>query len=253
VTLLPIFGFAAVMLALGARLVRSGLRTHGVELWLGLFFSAGALAMPVRFALANGADVAFDAGLLNLGCQALLHAGVCCLAGFVWRTFRPNQSAGRAIFASIVILLSVNLVLFGVSGAHALQGTPVHVLQSASLALVFGWAFAEAAGYYGRMRRRAALGLSDPVVTNRFLLWTLWTGGLTLLPVVVTAVRLVELLGAGGVGSSVGGALGTNSGWSLVAIRTAAISLVPVIALSLWLSFFPPRGYRDWIRSRHPA
>jgi hypothetical protein len=49
-------------------------------------------------------------------------------------------------------------------------------------------------------------------------------------------VRGVELFGVGGVGSSVGGALGTNSGWSLVAIRTAAISLVPVIALSLSLS-----------------
>lgn len=251
--LLPVFGFAAVLLALGARLVRSGLRVHGVELWLGCFFLAGGVSMPVRFALASGAEIAADAGVVNLGCQALLHAGVCCLAGFIWRTFRPGDRNGRAIFLGIVVLLCGNLLLFGVTGAYALQGTRIHVVQSASLALVFAWAFVEAARYHARIRRRAALDLADPVVANRFLLWTLWTGGLTILPIVVTTVRVVDLLAPAGSPSTAGGALGTNAAWTLVAIRTALIPVIPVIAGSLWLSFFPPQGYRDWIRARHAA
>jgi len=111
----------------------------------------------------------------------------------------------------------------------------------------------ESAAYHARMQRRALLFLADPVVTNRFLLWTVWTGGLTLLPVAVTAVRVMELLAAIEAGASLGGALGSSSSGSLLAIRGVALLVVPVIAVSLWLSFFPPRGYRDWIRSRHPA
>ena len=249
--LLPIFGFAAVILALGARLIGSGLRDRGVELWLGLFFVAAGVSMPVRFALASGAEVVFDAARVNFACQALLHAGVCCFAAFVWRTFRPASALGRALFVAVVLLLSANLALFGATGAFARQGTPVHVLQSASLALVFGWAFVEASAYHARLRRRAALLLSDPVVTNRFWLWTLWSGGLTILPIVVSVVRLLAWLEPGA--SASGSALGTNPAWTLAAVRTTVILVLPVVAGALWLAFFPPQGYRDWIRSRHPA
>lgn len=240
---------ASAILALGARLVRSGLRSRGVELWLGLFFVAGALSMPVRFALTSGAPVAFDPALANLACQAVLHLGVCCLAGFVWRTFRPGRAAGRTLFVLVVALLSCNLMVFAATGAHARQGTPVHVLQSATLSLVFGWAFVESALYHERMRRQVALELADPVVANRFLLWMLWTGGLTVLPVVVTIVRVVALEGDAGVG----GALGSNPSWTLSAVRTTVIAVLPGVCLALWLSFFPPPGYRSWIRSRHSA
>jgi hypothetical protein len=205
----------------------------------------------VRFALASGAEVAFDAARVNFACQALFHAGVACLAAFIWRTFRPASGLGRALFLAVVLLLSVNLALFAATGAFARQGTPVHVLQSAGLALVFGWAFVEAAAYHGRLRRQALLFLADPVVTNRFLLWTLWTGGLTILPIVVSVVRLLALLEPAA--SASGGALGTNPAWTLAAVRTTVILVLPVVAGALWLSFFPPQGYRDWIRSRHPA
>jgi len=150
----------------------------------------------------------------------------------------------------LFVLAAVLLALFGATGAHARQGTPIHVLQSGSLSLVFGWAFFEATSYHNRMRRRAALFLADPVVTNRFLLWTLWTGGLTILPIVVTAVRVVALVDSGGSGAAAGDALGTNAPWTLAAIRATVVLVVPVIAGALWLSFFPPQGYRNWIRSR---
>lgn len=251
--LLPIFGLAAVMLALGARLVRSGLRVHGVEAWLGLFLVAGGVSMPVRFALANGAELAFAPGPVNFACQVVLYAGVCCLAGFIWRTFRPTGRAGRAAFLGVVVLLSVQLVLFGVTGAYALQGTSLHAVQSGTLALIFAWGFVESARYHARMQRRAALSLADPVVTNRFLLWTIWTGGLTTLPIVVTTVRVVELIASQGSEAPSGGALGSNPAWTLVVIRTTVLIAVPLIAGALWLSFFPPQGYRNWVRSRYPA
>jgi WS/DGAT/MGAT family acyltransferase len=40
------------------------------------------------------------------------------------------------------------------------------------------WAFVEYTIYVNRMSRQARMGLGDPVVRNRFLLWMIWTGAI---------------------------------------------------------------------------
>ncbi len=51
------------------------------------------------------------------------------------------------------------------------------------------WACYESLRYYRSMHRRQTLGLADPIVANRFLLWSIWTGAVTFLPLVALTIR----------------------------------------------------------------
>ena len=89
--------------------------------------------------------------------------------------------------------------------------------------------------YWRRMRRRAALGLGDPLVTNRFGLWALAsaTGVVCLL----TSVPPLYL----------------PAGSALLLADLVVFGAAGVATASLyWLAFFPPARYRSWA-SRVPA
>ena len=83
------------------------------------------------------------------------------------------------------------------------------------------------------MRRRMRLGLADPVVTNRFLLWGIGAG-------------------AAGVGSAVGGAV---QWWTqLPPIELPWVMLSSslhglVAAMAMWLAFVPSAPYTRLIRA----
>ena len=97
------------------------------------------------------------------------------------------------------------------------------------------------------MRRRCALGMANPVVANRFLLWSLWTGALALQGTAQLALRVG--LWATGVGDIVGSVGDPGGLWlPALALIKANIALVgPVAAVSVWLSFSPPAAYRRWL------
>ena len=85
------------------------------------------------------------------------------------------------------------------------------------------------------MRRRLRLGLADPVVVNRFLLWAtmalaVFTG------IVLNTVALamhVDILKS-----------------PLVLFGSSCTGLTQ--AVMLFLAFLPPRAYLAWVRSRAP-
>ncbi len=126
----------------------------------------------------------------------------------------------------------------------SIRGWRTHVSVISSRRLV--WAAAAAFGYWVQMKRRSALGLADPLVANRFLLWGLWASGNILTAFSEPVARLVYgwLTGAdaGAVASiqQVGGSLITITLCitSVLALATSAI---------LFLAFFPTEGYRRWI------
>jgi hypothetical protein len=111
------------------------------------------------------------------------------------------------------------------------SGMPVPVgvlglltIGSRSAALL--WLFFESASYARSMRRRLRLGLADPIVANRFVLWAIWTGALALIPLFVLGLRAaLAVLGAGGATAVAAG----------------------------WLAFFPPASYQRWIGARAVA
>ncbi len=241
---LPVALIAAFLGFLGLRLVQSGLRARGAELWLGLFFAGAAGAMFLRFCLALGFDLVDDPAAANLLAQAVMHASVCCFAAFVWQTFRRDQGWGRGLFLAIVAVYVTNTALFWWTGAYASQPHPFHAVLSGCLSLVFAWSFAESLAYFRAMRRRVRVGLADAVVANRFLLFSVWTAGMTLMPIAITAIRIVRLATLDGpAAGDASVVVPDEAAWTLRAIRLCVVAIgIPTIA-GIWLAFFPPAAY----------
>ena len=96
------------------------------------------------------------------------------------------------------------------------------------------WASFEATVYWRKMARRARLGIADPLVTNRFLLWALGAG----------AAGWGSLFGL--VAEWVVGRPGLEIPW-----LTACLSaLGSIAAAAMYLAFTPPRAYQRWIQAR---
>jgi hypothetical protein len=91
------------------------------------------------------------------------------------------------------------------------------------------WLVLEGARYYGLMRLRRRLGLADPVVTNRFLLWTL--AGVFSIVMILTSVPPVFL------------DPDLNSDLLVLDLLAFSAGGVGVSVLYL-LTFFPPVAYR---------
>jgi hypothetical protein len=96
------------------------------------------------------------------------------------------------------------------------------------------WGSLEAFRYWGRMRKRTRLGLADPAVTNRFLLWS---------------------IGAGSAG--LGSAIGTGASFALgmpslqipwVLALSSAHGMVAAVAM--WLAFLPPQAWLRFVRRK---
>jgi hypothetical protein len=163
---------------------------------------------------------------------------------FAWRVFRAGSLAAAGL---AVALLGANV---GACAAVVTSGAPLPagrlglgVVLVRSAALV--WLFAESTLYAVRMRRRLAIGLGDPIVANRFLLWSIWTGALALIPLFVLVLRAAGALEPPAPGEPLP-----------PAVRMALVALGgggAVAALAGWLAFFPPAAYRRWIAASRPA
>jgi hypothetical protein len=94
----------------------------------------------------------------------------------------------------------------------------------------FAWGTHESLRAYRMARRRLALGLADPVVANRFLLFGTWFGAMGVMPIVFVLTRLT----GGGAAFELATAIGPK-----------VVGTVMVIALVL--TFFPPPAYRVWV------
>lgn len=99
--------------------------------------------------------------------------------------------------------------------------------------LGFGWAALESGAYHMRVRRQLLLGLIDPVVANRLLLWTIASGAAFLLGVCLLVLQLghAQLIGS-----------------LLPSLLIMTVSLVTGTAT--YLTYLPPHAYLCWVRAR---
>lgn len=155
------------------------------------------------------------------------------LAVFTHRTFRP-----QAPWAAPLVLLTALLLAVGVTGSAFSGdlegfaiGNPWFWPEWVGYTLPFAWAGAEALLRHARARRQLRLGLCEPEVCNRFLLWGLF-GALQ-----VTAS--LALLGQYASYESEGA---FTTAWDVVMAAIEGGSLLPI-----WLAFFPPAFYRRWL------
>ena len=223
--------------AVGVKLLRLAQRTQGVpERSLGLFFLLGA---GVGFPLSALSTMAGEwQGVLAALSSVFTGASQVLLFLFTARVFCAGERRGRVGVALGLALVAVYVL--GTSIAQLTAETPEAMLSAqmtwggVSLvmsAAAYGWTGLESLRHHAQHRRRLALGLADPVVTDRMLLWGLM--GLTTLLVILIDAVLLYTLGA--------------------FARTVAIPLVTctgglAVGALLLLAFFPPASYLERVR-----
>ena len=133
------------------------------------------------------------------------------------------------LFAMIMGIGAVAFVGFGLAGTYAtgVSHRGWFGLELLARLAAPAWMAAESLRYYGQMKKRVAIGLGDPLVANRFLLWGIGASFGVLM--IVTSVAPVFLP--------------TTHVLLPVSIVILGISGLGA-AIPYWLAFFPPRAYR---------
>ncbi len=195
--------------------------------------------------LAVSDDVARPLLAFAVLAMALGNAGVYV---FLWKTFYPESGAARALVAVGCA------ALFGGYALEAVQEGFAPVIFAGAGHWI-GWAGRSAAmlaacvlsiRYWAMMRRRVALGLADPVVANRFLLWGIWAAAGFLNFFADLAARGTYVLLSGTTTEMIPEILAPII-WTTV---LATMLLGAVSAVTLFLTFFPTEGYRRWLERR---
>jgi predicted membrane chloride channel (bestrophin family) len=97
----------------------------------------------------------------------------------------------------------------------------------------FLWSAAEALHRHHLARRRLALGLAEPVVVDRLLLWGIF------------GLAATGIVGANALGVLLGENLSTSP---IVLLPMAVLGLAASAAV--YLAFLPPAAYLRWIEAR---
>lgn len=238
------------LVAPGVRLLGLAARTRQApELWGGLYFLGASFGISLRV---FGASMQFEmpdvAALANSIGHASLATGTCAMAFFTQRVFHPENGVARAFAGSVVLAIAATTVWTFV-GDHGMAENSAAVITTNTFRIVpTAWAFVESFRFWRSMRKREWLGLSDPVVTNRFLLWSIWTLGVSLLPAVALVVRLAAMLVLGDF-ENPAEAQTTYQPQIMAFVRVLFLAVVPTSVVALMLAFFPPKPYLDRIRS----
>lgn len=235
--LLGVIGFGTfltVSVVVGARLLLLARRTRKLpELAIGLNF---LLAGAVGYALLLAAEsmrvlpAPWDGRASFAGVTAI-SIGAGFVALFSRAVFRPNSLA--AGFAVLVLFAWLALGVFGSWMLHilgidgGLGGWLGRWGPNLGLLAAYGWAGFEPLRFHLLMRRRMRIGMGDPLVANRLLLWGIGTVAIA----VVAAIHLVAQLF---------GRFELPQSW------IGVVSLAVLTAgVAEWLAFFPPRAWRE--------
>ncbi len=235
--------FFVVSLVIGVRLLLLARRTGEIpELLIGLaVLGTGPLGygLSMLALAASGQSTITSATLQGSGFVAIfIGSAAQCL--FVWYVFRRQAIWARPLVYTAIVLLAAayaadiletGLMNRGYDGTWFRTGMALRLL-------VMVWNSSESLLYWRRLRRRLRLGLADPVVTNRFLLWGVSSAaaflGSCLIFVFVTVT-------------------GTNP--NQVPSLSLIVSLHGLVAaIAMWFAFQPPASYVRWIKGRaHPG
>ena len=233
--LIGVATYSAVGLIVGLRLLRLARRTgEWPERLIGGGFLAGSMfGYPTLVAADRLMTAAPGTSLILFfaGWTGLVTAAVCLLA-FWQRVYHPDRPAARRAFlvgSAFLVVSLFGILLTHSAGAKAATNPwylPGLVVQGAAYALN-GWAGAR---YWRMLRRRLSLGLADPVVVNRILLWSAAAWAITLQYLYSTSVVVVT-------GES------SVSGFGVALVSSLGL----IAAGTMLLAFFPPRSYLLWL------
>ncbi len=234
--------FFVMSTVVGMRLLFLAHRNRGLpELLLGLSFllagSIGAILEVVAITASGQLQPAQVGTLLMFG-KLFGVAGLTCSILFIGWVFRRHERWAVVPAAGVIALAFVGFAGMAAAGTFSsgVNAAPWYWLELAARVGSPIWLGLEAGRYYLRMKRRTRLGLADPVVTDRFLLWTF--------------------------AASFGFVLIATSIPPLVLERAHPVTMAALVVFGFagaaatvcyWLAFFPPEAYRRRIRARAAA
>jgi hypothetical protein len=216
----------------GCRLLRlSGRTRERPELLLGLY-----LTFSSQWYLLYNAPyfLGIEAlpPLLGQGSEWIYILGTIPYLLFLRSTFRPESAWATALVIACALSLFAGAVvaILGDGISNSLDD-PSYLPMWVGYSLPCYWMCCEGAISDAAAKKRVRIGLCDPIVSNRYLLFA----GFGVCQIIGSAVELVWAYG----NSAAGTALPLMDGL----LGAAEIASVAV----LWLAFFPPRVYRRWI------
>jgi hypothetical protein len=234
--LAAIGGLAFVLgsLVVGGRLLLLARRTRQLpEALIGLaLFLLGGIGYPL-LTIWQALDAAPRLQVAVCVAHAVLNlVGQSAQVFFAWLVFRRLETWAGALCAvytaTIVGLFVWQTVAPGWSefvrtGAGPWRWLMGHILFS------LGWMTIEPLLYYAKLRKRLALGLADPVTTDRLRLW----GFASLCALLTTGISLI-----------------LQSSGVAMTLEVTGLFVGPLGVLSaaaMWLAFIPPQRYLDWV------
>ena len=207
-------------------------------------FAYAALSQPALLAQqALGEETALG---LRMGIAVLrilaFYVTLLGLSLFTWQVFGAESRWRQVLVAGLAVaaMTSGGLSIWG-SWLQLSSNAPtplyLRIGMTPHFVFSFGWVSLESLRYYGLMRKRRALGLADPVITNRFLVWG---AGEAVASLVVLALFAVMMTRQG---------LSTTDPTVAWLVTSAGL----VNALVWWLTFTPPAAYLRWVRDNAAA
>ncbi len=232
-TLLAIGALAMILVdaIVGVRLLILARRTRQIpEAALGTaFLLLGAIGYPLTTLARRGVleSESVNAALMGGG---LLIQDVACFAVVLAtaQTFRGGTLMARVVVAlAAVWFLASWFGQLATSGFGPLEANFAYSAGLAARTAAFGWASFEAFRAYAHGRKRLRLGLAEPLVVNRFLLFAIGMGAAFAAFVIFVVGQLTTANPAA-------------AAWVLAATGVMGI----VTAVPTWLAFVPPAAYR---------
>lgn len=233
--------YTITSLFVGTRLLMLARRTRGIpEFVVGMgFLLVGGSGYPLSaisgYGVKTVGEVLFPAYAAG---HVVTILGIFCFVLFTWKSFRPQAGWARAL----VMVTGIGLFTIGSGCILTFAGSdpslPSHLAAHGwntagypFFSVPFAWSAIEAQLAFRASRRREAIGLGDPVVTNRFLLWSLFA---------FVALAMV----AGNLFAQLSGQPVFASFVALLATGVGSI----ITSAALYLAFAPPTRYLDFVR-----
>ena len=246
----------ALCLVVGVRLLRAGLQPdRRPELALAIYFLASPFLSTICQGLAYGGMVDPNLALpesigeLVLGVGILgMAVGGAAVCAFLSLSFGSGSAWSRV---AAVALGALALGGFAFEGLHeeftvSLAPGPGHWTAWAGRTAPMVWLTAESLRYWRMLRRRQRLGLADPLLVNRFLLWGIFSGATFVnLSADLVAHLLYAVIAATTTEASMDVMRPVLIGTMLVTMTLSMVS-----SAALFLTFFPPARYRAWLEGR---
>jgi hypothetical protein len=231
--LLGVVAFTLASAAVGVRLLLLARRTRQApELAMGLAF---VLSAAIGFPALTAAAVLGETGGSPTVAHALMAGGtLSTFCGYVglavgcWRIYRPSARWPLAPIAAgtAVVLAASATVLVSTGDAGTATRDAAFWCGVGVGSLTFAWNALESFLLHGQLRRRLVLGLADPEVVNRILMWGVGSAAAFAMTLHGFALRI-----------AVGPVVSDEQ-------RVLASLLGMVAAVAIGLAFFPPAAYR---------